>query len=182
MMSFASLIHRGQKPWIFLAAVVFVVLMGLGIVMGPVRGRFQGLDESIVVQEKKAARNLRVLSPASKESAISEYQAIGNSIPRRGSPAEETSSMLAEIEKHATEIGVVMTATKQREPKQEKDFEVYQVEIEIESDMKQLVSFLYGVESSVQMLRVERVALDLKGGGERGAFRGSLLVSKVVTL
>lgn len=182
MISLASLIQRGQKPWIFIAAVVFLVLMGFGVVMGPVRGRFQALDESIVVQEKKAARNLRILSPASKDAAVSEYQAFGNAIPRRGSAAEETASMLAEIEKHVTELGLVMTATKQREPKLEKDFEEYQVEIEVEANMKQLVSFLYRIESSSQLLRVNRVALEAKGSGDRGAFRGSLLVSKVVTL
>ena len=182
MMSIASLIHRGQRPWIFIAAVVFLVVMGLGVVMGPVRNRFLALDESIVVQEKKAARNLRVLSPASKDAAISEYQAFGNAIPRRGSSAEETAAMLAELEKHALELGVVTTATKQREPKLEKDFEEYQVEIEIEANMKQLVSFLYGIESSSQLLRVDRLALESKGSSERGSFRGSLLVSKVVTM
>jgi Tfp pilus assembly protein PilO len=159
---------------------MFVV--GLGVLLGPIRRRFQQLDETIVGKEKQLARNLRVLSSASKDAAVSEYKELGNTMPKQGSTAEEASSMLAEIEKQATEVNVVLTATKQIEPKLEKTFEEYQVEIEIEADMKKLVGFLYGVESSVQLLRVERVSLDLKSGGEQGAFRGTLLVSKVVTL
>ncbi|MEI6147918.1 MAG: GspMb/PilO family protein [bacterium] len=182
MISLASLVHRGQQPWIFMAAVVFVVLMGMGVVLGPIRGRFQELNEAIVIQEQKAARNLRVLSPASKEAAVSEYQELGNTIPRRGSTAEEVASMLAEIEKQATDTGVILSTTKQRDPNVQKDFEEYRVDLEVEADMKQLVGFLYGLESSAQLLRAERVALDVKGGGERGVFRGSLTVSKVVTL
>lgn len=148
--------------------------------------RFGAVSNSLMRRlsgrRKKLARNLRVLSSPSKDAAVREYNEFGSTIPQRGSTSEETAAMVAEIEKQATENGVVLSATKQREAKPEKDFEEYQVEIEIEANMKQLVGFLYSVESSAQLLRVERVSLDSKAGAEKGVFRGSLVVSKVVTL
>jgi hypothetical protein len=175
------LVARGRTPFLILGAVLLAFFMGSAIVLGPVRNRTRQLDESIIAQEKKAARNLRVLSEASKQAAIREYEKFGGIILMRASTAEENAAMLTEIERLAADGKVVVSSTKPHEPKIDKDFEEYQVELEIEAGMPQLVSFVYGIENSTQLLRIEKLTLYVKGDGAGDVLRGSLLVSKVVT-
>lgn len=182
MTSLGSMIPRSRKAVLLAGAVLFVVALAAGIWVGPIAHQFARLDESIASQEKRLARNLRTIAPGSKDAVLKAYQEYGDTIPKRGSTAEEAAAMLAEIEKIASDLGVALASTKPREPKIEKDFEEYKADIEVECKMKQLLSLLYGLESSPQLLRVERVALDLKEGESGGSLRGALVVSKCVTL
>jgi Tfp pilus assembly protein PilO len=173
---------RGGKSWGLLAGVVLVIVVGVGVGLGPVRQRFYQIDETIIEREKKVVDNLRVLAPASRDAITREYADCGELIKKRGSTAEENAAMLSEIEKVASGVGVSLSATKPREPKLERDFERYEVEMEVEAEMEKIIRLVHAVESSSQALRVERLTIDSKKNGNVVALRAGLLVSKVVTL
>jgi Tfp pilus assembly protein PilO len=176
----ASLIPRGRTAWTLLGGGLLTGGVMIGVLAGPVRSALALVDESVARQEERLARNLSMV--ASKEEVARAYASVGRAIAKQGSTSECRNTMLAEIEKEASDAGVVLSATKPREPRCEKDFEEHEVGIEIEGSMKALVRFLYGIESSPQLLRVERLVLDAKTDGEAGVLRGNLTVTKVVTL
>ena len=183
MIALGSLIPRSRKAALLIGAIVFVIVLGAGVWMGPIENQFKRLDASIAGQEDQLIRNLRTIAPGSKGAVVKAYQEYGNTIPKRGSTAEERAAMLAEIEKIASDLGLSLSSTKPVEPpKIENDYESYQVAVEVQCKTKDFISLLYGLESSSQLLRVERFALDLKAGEGTGTLRGTLLVSRCVTL
>jgi len=183
MIALGSLIPRSRKALVLVGAIALVIVLGAGVWLGPIENQFKRLDASIAGQEDQLIRNLRTIAPGSKGAVVKAYQEYGNTIPKQGSTAEEREAMLKEIEKIASDLGLSLAAKKPVEPpKIEKDYESYQVGIEIQCNMKDFISLLYGLESSSQLLRIERFALDLKAGEGAGTLRGTMLVSKCVTL
>jgi len=152
------------------------------IVAGPVRQGFLGLDETILKREKQVAQNLRILEPASKDAVLRQYADFGELLKKRGSTAEENAAMLAELERIGSGEGISFSATKPREPKVELDYEQYGVEMEFDADMARIIRFIYAVESSPQLLKIEKLALDSIRSGAAGALRAGISISKVVTL
>ncbi len=162
--------------------IMAAVLISAGVALGPVRGLFRKTGEAIVVQEKQMARNLRVLAPASKNVVVRDYRQYGDALRKKGSTAEESSAMVAEVEMLATQAKIALGATKPRDARIDRDYEQYAVELEFEAPMAQAVAFLFALENSPQMLRVDRLVLDAKGARSSGSLKASVIVSRVVTL
>lgn len=162
--------------------VVGIVILGAVILMGPVRGRFHDLEEKIAVQETKLNRNLAIVAPTAREAVEKEFRRYGEVILKRGSSDEENSQMMSEIDTLAGLNKVILAATKPRDAKKEKDYEAYGVEIEIEADMAALMGFVYALEISPQLLRVDRLTVEAKGAKDPSALHGTLVISKIVTL
>jgi Type II secretion system (T2SS), protein M subtype b len=182
MMAITSLIPRGKDAWTLAGGVVGIVILGVIILMGPVKNRFHNLEEEISIQETRLNRNLAIVAPTAREAVEKEFKRYGEVIRKRGSSDEENSQMMSEIDKLAGLNKVILSATKPRDTKKEKDYEAYGVEVEIEADMTALMGFLYSVESSSQLLRVDRLVIESKGAKDPSALHGTLAISKVVTL
>lgn len=175
-------VTMSRRAWLNAGAAFVVLLVVAGILAGPIRSRVRRADERIVDLEKLMARNLRVLSPSSKDVVLRDYRQYGDALRKKGSTAEESAAMLAEIEMLASQGGIVLTTTKPQEPRIETDSEQYTVVLEFEAGIKQSLVFLYAVENSTQMLRVDRLVLDGKGGKTGGVLKASVTLSRVVTL
>jgi hypothetical protein len=161
-----------------------LVLLGavIAVVLGPVRGQFRVIEEESIAQEKKMDRNLRVLSPGAKDAVVRDFRQYGDALRKKGSTAEENAAMLAEVELLAKQLKIELAATKPREPRIDPDYERYAVDLEFEADMAQVVGFLYAIETSPRMLRVDRLLLDAKGVRQPGALKNTVVVSRAVTL
>ncbi len=181
MIALKSILPRKRDAWMMLTGVVVVLLLVAGIALGPIRSKIHDLDADIANQEKKLAKNLRSLAPAARKTAESEYQQYGLRIQKKGSTDEENSQMLAELDRLAGASKLTLLATKPQKPVPDRDFELYAVEIEVEAEMPALLGFVYGIESSVQLLRIDRLVIDSKGGGS-AVVKAALTVSKIVTL
>lgn len=182
MMAFKTILPQGKNAWILTVAVTGVVLLGVVIALGPVRNRFIEIDDAITAREKALGHNLAIVAPGPSEAVERDYQRCGDTIRIRGSSEEENSRMLSEVDRLAGETKVVLLATKPQETRKTPDSESYGVEVEIEADMAALMGFLYAVETSPQLLRVERLVLDSKAGKASASHRGTVLISKIVTL
>ena len=178
---FTRLTSRDRVAWA-VAGFLVLLLMVVIIVMGPIRREFSRLDENAANQERELTSNLRLLSKGSEESVKRDYSRYGNYIKKTRSTAEENAAMLAEIEDLASRNKISLAATKPHDVHPDKDFEEYAVDVEIEADVLKIMGFLYALESSPQLLRVDRLVLDSKAAKEPGVLKGSLTVTKVVTL
>lgn len=162
-------------------SLVAIVVLAL-IALGPLRGQFRALDEKIGEAEKKMARNLRVLSPAAKDVVVRDFRLYGETLRKKGTTAEESAALLAEVEMLAAQSKIALSSTKPSEPRIDSDCESYAVTVEFEGDMAQVVGFLYAVETSPNMLRADRFSLDAKGARAQGTLKCALVVSRLVTL
>ena len=171
-----------RHSWILAGGVVGVAMLGLIIVVGPIRGSMRELNATVVEQERILAHHLGVLAPRSVSAVTNEYGRFGSTIRMKGSSDEENSRMLSEVDRLAGENKIGLSATKPSVTRKDSDTESYSVEIEVETSLSQLIGFIYAVESSPQLLRVERLILNSKGEKAVDVLHGNLLISKVVTL
>lgn len=180
MIDVKSILPKGRDAWMIAAGSLGVVLLVAGIALGPVRGKFKAMNEAITTQEKILARNLRILAPTARNAVESDYRLYGTRIQKRGSSEEENSQMLAELDRLAGESRLTLLATKPQKARPDRDFETYIVEIEVEAEMPAMMAFIHGIESSAQLLRIDRIVIDAKG--RDAVVKGALTVSKIVAL
>lgn len=181
MIGMKSLFPKGRDAWIIMAGSVLVLLLLCGVALGPFRNKFHDLESEISVQEKALARNLRILAPNARKAVEAEYQQYGRRILKKGSSDEENSQMLAELDRLAGQSKLMLLATKPQKTKLDRDFETYVVEIEVEAEMPALMGFIYEIESSAQLLRIERLVIESKEVGA-STVKATLTISKIVTL
>ena len=182
MIPIKSLLPKSRNAWILTGGIAGVALFGVILAVGPVAHKLQQLEAEVVDQEKKLARNLGVLAPKPRETVEKNYSRYGSIIKMRGSSEEENSQMLSEVDKLAGQNKVTLSATKPRDTRKDRDSESYVVEVEIEATMAELLGFVYSIETSAQLLRVDRLSLDAKAGKKPDSVRGTLVISKIVTL
>lgn len=171
-----------RKTLLQAGGALIMLVTVIAVVLGPVRAQFRAIEEESLEQEKKMDRNLRVLSPASKDVVVRDYRQYGDALRKKGSTAEESAAMLAEVELLAKQFKIDLAATKPREPRIDPDCEQYSVDLEFEADMAQVLGFLYAVGTSPRMLRVDRLLLDAKGVHQSGTLKTTVVVSREVTL
>ena len=182
MTGLKELLPKGRNAWMLIGGGLAVVVLGLGLGMGPIRKAFERMDTAIVEKEKALGDNLRILAPVAREGVEKEYSRYGSLIRKQGSSEEEASRMLSEVDKLARETDVVLVNTKPLEPRPSLESEVYAVEIELEAGMESLTKFVYAVETSSQLLRVDQLAMSVKEGKTPGFLAGTIKISKMVTL
>jgi len=180
MIDLKSLFPKGRDSWIILAGIVVVALLLAGIALGPIRNKFHDIENDISLQEKKLARNLRILAPSVRKAVEREYQQYGARIQKKGSTDEENSQMLAELDRLAGQNKLTLLSTKPQKAKIDRDCETYVVEIEVESEIPALMGFVYGIETSDQFLRIDRFVIDSKDAGS-AMVKSVLTISKIVT-
>ena len=89
--------------------------------------------------------------------------------------------ILGEIEALARKSSVYLVDMKPRKPREVEFYKEYTVEIEAEGYMESLMSFIYQVNTSSQLLRIETLRLNLTKGGSN-VLSASMLITKVLIL
>lgn len=171
-----------ERTWLAVAAVAVVALIVKTAVVQPVYRKFQEADRAIRYEMKRVEANQRALSPLRKQAIEREFQKYGKYLQQRSSPDEENAEMLRSVESFAQKNGISLVGTKAREIKNTDFSEEYSVEVEVEGALPGLVAFLYDLQASPELLRVERLTLTPKSKEAAATVRGVLLLNKVVTI
>jgi len=163
-------------------ALALAVAAGLNLAAIPIRKWFATTDRAIEVDGKRLARNQKILAPVLTETVEKVYREMESVLKKKGSTAEETAAMFGTLDTLAREARVTLAGVKPQEPQTGTDGETYRVDLEIEADMSGLLKFLYGVESSSQVLRVDQLQLQSVTRPDAPPLKGQMTVSKLVFL
>lgn len=161
-------------------AFAFLALASLDrLLISPVRTKFNALNQQIRISEKQLGGDMRNINQ--KKFIGEEYEQYLPYVRRSGSDEEEVAKILGEIEALARKSSVYLVDMKPRKPREVKFYKEYTVEIEAEGYMESLVSFIYQLNTSSQLLRVETLRLNLTKGGSN-VLSASMLITKVLIL
>lgn len=149
------------------------------LLISPLRARFQRLNLQITTAEKELGGDLRNIKQ--KEFIQEEYEKYHKYIQRSGSDEEEVAQILGEIESLARNSSVYLVDMKPRKPQEIDFYKEYTVEIEAEGRMESLVKFMYQMNTSQQLLRVESLRLS-QTKSESTVLKASMLITKVLAL
>ena len=162
----------------FSFAIVSLALLDRAIV-SPIRSRFQRINQAIAIGEKQLGHDLRNIRQ--KDQIAAEFEKYVQYVQRSGSDEEEVAKILGEIEALARQSNVYLVDMKPQTPKEVDFYKEYAVEIEAEGDMTALVRFLYQMNTSVQLLRVEKLRLNSRKSGDP-VLKSSMLITKILVL
>ncbi len=148
-----------KRERLFLYTVIFFVSFAFldRLVIRPVESKFKQLNDEILIQRKLLGKNLRNL--AQKEAVLREYKKFETYSKTSSSDEEEMAKFLREIERYASRCAVYIVDIK---PQPVMNIDFYKkcvVEIEAEAGMEALIKFIYQIESSNKLLKVERLQL-----------------------
>ncbi|OGV67814.1 MAG: hypothetical protein A2283_22440 [Lentisphaerae bacterium RIFOXYA12_FULL_48_11] len=157
---------------------VFSALMDR-FVVSSIMSRLAKMDSAIEQSKDDRDYALRLLS-REKEAQV-EYERIGSTIVKAASPAEAIAEMKSELYDAAKKSGVVINAMDQREARPKSFCDEYVVEItKFDAEMKDLIGFIYRIDSSPGMAKVVR--LNIIPGKTRNSVTGSMLLTKVMVV
>lgn len=168
-----------EKIGLSIAMGFFAVAFFDRLLIHPIQTRFRKINQQIKVGEKEIGSDLRNLNR--RDSVEARYQKYIEYIQRSGSDEEEVAKILGEIESLARQSNVYVEDIKPLKPKEVDFYKEYAVEIEAEAKMPALTHFLYHVGMSSQLLRVEKLRLNLSKSGS-DILKVSILITKVLVL
>lgn len=168
-----------KRERLFLYAVIIFVVCALTdrLVIRPIGNRFRQLDEEILLQEKLLGKNIRNLSQG--KATVNEYKKFEDYLKPAGSDEEEMAKFLSNIEGFARKSTVYLVSIK---PRPIMKIDVHKkciADLESEADVEALIDFLYQIESSKNLFKVEKLQLVPKSAGS-SIIKGYMVVTKIL--
>jgi len=162
-----------------LYGAVLVVLIGSmdRLFYRPIVNLFNELDQEIISQEKQLRKNMRYL--AVREDVQNSYSAYAAYSVTNGADEEEVASLLNEVEGQARKAGLSLLNLKPKPAISTTFGKQYPVEVEMETEMKELIKFIHGLHSSKYILRVQKLRLVPKSKS-KAEIKGFLLINRTV--
>ena len=167
-----------EKNIFYVTMSLVLLVVGYHGLWRPMREKFSNLEDEIFSQElklRKAKVFLRqrddILEQAKKYPNLEQMDA--------GTDEEEIARLLNLIEETARKTGVSISDVKPQQVKSDKVSKRYIVELNAESSVEQLIEFVYQLQHSPQLLKIEQVNTGPKD--EKSAtLRSFLSVTRVV--
>ncbi len=172
-------LSKKEKIGLSIAFVFLAVAFLDRFLISPVRTKFNALNQQIRTSEKQLGSDMRNINQ--REFISEEYEQYLPYVRRSGSDEEEVAKILGEIESLARKSSVYLVDMKPRKPREVEFYKEYTVEIEAEGRMESLMSFIYQLNTSSQLLRVETLRLNLTKG-DSNVLSASMLITKVLIL
>lgn len=177
-----SLISKfSKRERIVFSVTVFLIfsLIVNRLILSPALSRIETLDKETNEQEKNIQKSLLLLSR--KDEIIAEYDKYTLYFEKSESISEEPISFLKSIETLAKNSSVELLDIKLA-PLQEGDLiKEYFISLNCEAPMEKVLDFIYNVESSEQLLNVERILITPKEE-QTDIAKCSVYISKVLIL
>lgn len=174
-----ALFSRLTKREKLLAALTISVVMALALfifIVDPAYKKWLELGGDVKSANARLLKNLKLL--ANKNNLEKEYDKYKQYIQKGAAEEEEVSSILKEIEATAAASSVNITSIKPKGTKSFKEYKKFTVEVAGEAKLSGFLKFIYDLEGSKKLLKVERLVLTLKNA-QSDTLRGTLIIRKI---
>ena len=175
--SFVSHLSKRERIVFYIALGVISLVILDRLVIYPVLARMRSLDEEIKEERARIKRDLHIL--AQKERIIEESQKYAPYSIKDLSTEEVTTLLLKEIGNLANETSVYLIDIKPTGIKEEDVYRKYLVNLSCEAQMEQIINFIYSIEDSHSLLKIEKYNINPKSEDSSIA-RCSMVISKTV--
>ena len=176
-MSLINLSKRERRLAFFTVAVVLASLI-YSFLLKPLFYKWGRLNQEIFSKEIELKKNIRYLRQKNKVNNI--YQEYVKYVQRAGTDEEEMTFLLNEVEKTARNAGMRIVNIR---PKPTKDLEFckkYILEMHCEAALDECLNFIYNLQESEQLIRVERLKLTSPSKAVP-ALKAHLFVTRILT-
>ena len=172
-----------ERLGLILAALFVSVFVVKFAVMKPIGEMISDLDQRIADTEQTIEYQQIVTDPARKQQVQDAYDTLRQHLLEPASSAEIVNEMQGEIERLAEIAAVLLPSSAPVELPEKPFYKEYAVQIEVEATMENLMTFLYELQKSPQLLRAESFSITpkKKGSANLVRVRASFLITRIVT-
>ncbi|MCF7875340.1 MAG: type 4a pilus biogenesis protein PilO [Candidatus Omnitrophica bacterium] len=172
-------LKKRERYILYFAIIVIGFFIFDRIVIRPVLAELKNLNKKITVKEKQLKKSLRLVSQ--KEKINSLYSEYVDQIKQELSDEEEVAKLLSYIEEVAKETNVSLVRLKPSQTKKEDFYKKFIMKIEAEASISRLIDFIYKLEKSSQLIRVDDFRLTPRKQGS-SILEIEMSISKVLVL
>lgn len=147
-----------REKIIFLGAVFMVgLVISDRLIIRPILGTFSSLEREMDNLQTDIRKSIRLLSQ--KERILKEVELYAGYSTLARSAEEGEVALLKHIEELANKVAVTLLYVKPAAGRGEETEKKYAATLECETRMEQLMRFFYELESSSQLLKIEKYAI-----------------------
>lgn len=169
-----------KKERLILYVVIFIVSLVMldRLIVSPVLSKMNSLDKEIKKKEAEIKKDLRIV--ARKDRILAENVKYSSFLDVFESKEDQAASSLKEIEDYADKASVYLVDMKPSSVKESGASKKYLINLNCEAQMEQLISFMYNIENSKELLTIERFQVSPKARGSSVA-KCNMVISKTIT-
>lgn len=168
---------KGEKKLFFLTLILIFIWVAHSFVIRPIVTKWKELDDRVSMTGLKLEKSQKIISK--REKIQGEYKTYASPIKMVGSEEEEMAKFLTEIESLAGSSSVRIIDIKPRPIKKVEFYKKYLVELEGEGNINQMSKFIYDMQNSPHLLKIDDFAMGTKGAGTN-LLKCHILVSKIL--
>ncbi len=165
-----------EKIGLILAGVFFAFALVDRAIVGPINSKLKRINQEIKVSQAQLAFDLSNVSQ--KEDIAREYEKYAQYQKDVGSDEEKITIMLSALEDLGRESGLTLLDIKPQKSNEINLYKEYAISIEAEGSVESLVQFLYKLNTSEHLMRVEKLRLNVRDRDVR-TIKASILVTKI---
>jgi len=174
---FLPKLNAREKIISYLTLSVISLAIVYAFIIEPAYRYWRNLNHEIILTKGKLQKSLKIIRE--KQGIDEEYALYGEKLKPKDTPEQEKTHILNTLDTIAGRSNLRILNIKPK-PFQDRGFYNYfAVTIETESNMKALMRFIYEVKNSPLLLKVERLNLNTRSGGEANTIRASMSISRV---
>ncbi|MCK9604124.1 MAG: type II secretion system protein M [Candidatus Omnitrophica bacterium] len=172
-------LDKKQKILAIIAFAILFIFLVDRLLLSSLRSKLKNMQQQIKLAEATLKRNLAVQN--SKDKLLEDYN---NYKPYLKTESVDASQVLAEflreIERLAKDAGVsVVNLSPEEDPEKLKDVKKYKASLQLEGSLGQMVNFMYKIERSKLLIKLDRLTLMPKDE-QASAMKMEASISRVV--
>lgn len=170
-------LSKRERRILYLAIVVGLFSLFCNFLLEPAVKHWRDVNQQVASKEAKLKKNLKIVSQ--KEVIEVAFEKYAGYAKMEGSEEEEMAVLLSEIERLASRSVVRITDIKPQPIRDMKFYKRFNVECEAEATIGELSAFLYELQNSPQLLKVERLQINTKST-QSSLLKSYILITKVL--
>ncbi len=171
-----SKLSKRESSVLYVTVVVVSLVVVDRMIVSPVFGKLNFLNNEIREKEASIKKNMRILGQ--KDKIIAEGERYSSVLSRNKTEEEEATSMMKEVEGLANTSSVYLIDMKPGSVKKVGQSKQYIINLGCEAQMQQLAEFMYGIENSKELLTIEKYQIGPKSKDSSVA-RCTMTISKI---
>ncbi|MFH0771650.1 MAG: type 4a pilus biogenesis protein PilO [Candidatus Omnitrophota bacterium] len=172
-----SSLSKREKTLFYIILTLIIVWIATVFIVKPFVDKWMKIEEKMYLTSLRVEKNRKILS--FKERIQSEYDNFASAVKMQGSEEEEMAKFLTEIESLAQVSSVHISDIKPRPVKKTVFYDEYIIEVEVEGDIAQISKFIYDIQNSPRLLKIDKFSLGTKGAAS-ALLKCDILVGRIL--
>lgn len=141
-------------------SLLFIFIFNI-IIIKPLKEKLNTAEDEILHSQLLIRKYLEI--EQQKDTLVKENKKIERYLTLKGSSDEKLTAILSKIEAEARKSGLVIVDMKPDTSQKSKSLpEIYRIQLNAEADLSKIFNFVYGLENSDILFKVEKLNLSVK--------------------